>query len=216
VAARREHETMTATSQPAAHAHAAEPTAPQPVAADAAAGLAPGRRAQWMTQRLNEVPQFVIFLYNALIDPSIEWRYKHHMFATLRYVFDPSDKVIADDDPVFARIDDVCMIYRCFAEIIGTCPQAKLARYVEVLYREGIDIYRDLSEVPLFLGNFYFAMSKLYPGRVDNLAELCGSAIKTGELVRKLQAYISSHHKQSWATERMLRVEVFLDNYPAP
>jgi len=105
------------------------------------------------------------------------------------------------------------MIYRCLAELVGSMHPAKLARYLEVLYREGIQLHQDLQEVPSFLGEFYFSMSRLYPPRVDDLAQLAGSSIKTGELVRKLQEYVGSHQRQTWASERMLRVEIFLEEY---
>lgn len=180
---------------------------------DQKAGMEPGRRAQWVAKRLNEVPHFVIFLYNLLLDSGIEWRFKNHIFAALRYIFEPVEGVVPDDDPILARIDDLCMIYRCLAELVGSMHPAKLARYLEVLYREGIQLHQDLQEVPSFLGEFYFSMSRLYPPRVDDLAQLAGSSIKTGELVRKLQEYVGSHQRQTWASERMLRVEIFLEEY---
>ena len=171
------------------------------------------QRSQWVTQRLNELPHFVMFLYNLLLDANIEWRFKHHAFAVLRYLFDEVEAIIPDDDPILGRLDDLCMVYRCFAELIGTMSPAKLARYEEVLHREGISIRNDLPDAARMLGKFYFAVAALYPPKVENLALLAGNSIKTGQLVRKLQHYVNTHKRERWSSERMQRVEVFLKSY---
>src|SRR5690606_4575056 len=89
-------------------------------APSAALGMTEGvpLRGRWVRERLREMPQYVIFLYNTLLDQSIEWRYKVHVFATLRYLFDDIPGVIPDNDPLLRRLDDLCMVLRCFAELV--------------------------------------------------------------------------------------------------
>lgn len=173
----------------------------------------PGERARWVTARINEMPQYVIFLYNTLLDANIEWRFKNHVFATLRYLFDEPRGVIPDDDPLLRRLDDLCMVYRCFAEIVGAMHPASLAVYEEVLHREGVALRTLLPECARFMGRFFFAVTSLYAKNVAELSELAGNSMKTGELVRSLQSYLEGHRPETWDSERMLRVEVFLDRY---
>ncbi|GIW71947.1 MAG: hypothetical protein KatS3mg102_1489 [Planctomycetota bacterium] len=197
-----------AASSTGAHAPA---VAPELARTPAEAQLA--ERAQWLAGRLNEMPKYVLFLYNLLLDGNIEWRYKEHAFATLWYLFDDREGIIPNDDPLIGRLDDLAFVYRCFAELTGSLPQAKLALYEEVLARDGIPMRSYLMELPARMGEFYFAIAALYPETVARLKSRLGNAVATGELVRAVRSYLESFVPDDPHSEKIRRCVVFLDNY---
>lgn len=161
---------------------------------------------------MNEMPKYVMFLYNLLLDANIDWRFKEHAFGTLRYIFE-EDGIIPDDDPLLGRLDDLAFTFRCFAELIGSLPEGKLAIYEQVLAAYAIPIRQYVAEAPEWLGDFYFAVATLYPQTITRLCDKLGNAIKTGELVRALQHYLETFEPEDPNSAKMERCVVFLDNY---
>ncbi len=190
------------------------PFAP-PGAAEPRRGAAQGpldERALWIARRMNEMPKYVLFLYNLLLDMNIDWRFKEHAFGTLRYIFEEGG-IIPDDDPLLGRLDDLAFTFRCFAQLIGSLPEGKLAIYEQVLAADAIPIREYVAEAPARFGDFYFAVSTLYPQTIARLRDKLGNAIKTGELVRALQHYVEHFKPDDPRSAKMQRCVVFLDSY---
>jgi hypothetical protein len=189
----------------------------RPPFAPPGAGAAPAAavvddRALWIAQRMNEMPKYVLFLYNLLLDMNIDWRYKEHSFGALRYIFE-EDGIIPDDDPLLGRLDDLAFTFRCFAQLIGSLPEGKLAIYEQVLAADAIPIRQHMADAPKKLGDFFFAVSALYSQTIERLRDKLGNAIKTGELVRALQHYIDTFTPDDPTSTKMERCVVFLDSY---
>ncbi len=172
------------------------------------------RRARWVEGRLQELPKLVAFLYNALLDSRIMPDLREHAFGTLRYIFEEDD-IIQDQDPVLGRLDDLAMAYRCFGELIGRLPQATLSIYEEVLIRDGIPVRSHTAEAAVQLGKFYEHVAILYQAKIDSLRKLLGNAIKTGELIQEVQAYLQTASTAPWPIDRLEKVEQFLSAYNA-
>ncbi len=169
-------------------------------------------RAQWVAARMKELPRYCIFFYNLLLDPRLSWEMKEHVFGTLRYIFEEND-IIADDDPMLARLDDLAMAFRCFTELIARLPAGILAIYEEVLHREGIPIRSYVPEAPLWLDKFYHAISALYKDKIAKHRPYLGNAIRTGHLVRTLQHFLQNHKTEPWPIQRYVAVETFLQSF---
>lgn len=169
-------------------------------------------RAEWVAARMQELPKYCIFFYNLLLDPRLSWDLKEHAFGVLRYIFEEND-ILEDDDPMLGRLDDVTMAFRCFVELIGRLPEGTLAIYEQVLYREGIPIRKYVAESPSRLDKFFQAISVLYKDKIAKHRPFLGNAIKTGALVRELQAFLQNHRPEPWSHERYVAVETFLQSF---
>jgi hypothetical protein len=172
-------------------------------------------RSRWVAGRMKELPKYCIFFYNLLLDPRLSWEMKEHSFGTLRYIFEEND-IIADDDPVLGRLDDLTMAFRCFTELIARLPAGTLAIYEEVLAREGIPIRSYVAESPMWLDKFYHAISGLYKEKIAKHKVFLGNAIKTGALVKALQEFLGNAKFEPWSPERLVGVEAFLESFKAP
>jgi hypothetical protein len=172
-------------------------------------------RAGWVAARMKELPKYCIFFYNLLLDPRLSWDLKEHAFGTLRYIFHEND-IIEDDDPVLGRLDDLTIAFRCFTELIARLPAGTLAIYEEVLARDGIPVRSYVAESPARLEKFYFAISGLYKDKMAKHKNFLGNAIKTGELVRALQAFLADPHIAPWSSDRLAAVEAFLAGFTMP
>src|SRR5271166_5211733 len=147
-------------------------------------------RAHWVVARMKELPKYVMFLYNVLLDPRLSWDMKEHAFGTLHYIFEESD-IIADDDPLLGRLDDLTFAFRCFTELIARLPAGTLSIYEEVLARDRIPIRAYVAEAPLWLDKFYAVIGSLYKTKIEQHKQFLGNAIKTGALVKGMQRYLS-------------------------
>lgn len=166
----------------------------------------------WLVARFNEMPKYLLFFYNLLLDMNIAWRFKEHAFGALRYVFVTND-LVPDDDPAIGRLDDLAFVYRCFAQLVGALPQAKLAIYEEVMRRDQIDIREHLPRMPKEMGDFYTAIAHVYPAAVTEFRVHLGNSIKTGELVRTLQEFLKVFRPAVASSIDMQRCKAFLQSY---
>ena len=174
-------------------------------------------RAHWIVARMKELPKYCMFLYNVLLDTRLSWDMKEHAFGTLHYVFEESD-IIADDDPLLGRLDDLTMVFRCFTELIARLPAGTLAIYEEVLARDRIPIRAYIIEAPLWLDKFYQAIAGLYRTKIDQHKQFLGNAIKTGALVRGMQAFLAheQQHPQTFSPDRLAAIEAFISSFATP
>jgi hypothetical protein len=89
-------------------------------------------KGMWLHARANELPHYVIFLYNILLDPTLRWDLKESPFATLSYLF-LDNSIIAQEDPLLGRVDDVTMVVCALRDVVGTLPEGALCKYDQIL-----------------------------------------------------------------------------------
>jgi len=188
---------------------AAAKSAPAASPAAAPPGGAGFERARWIEGRVRELPQYVMFFYNLLLDSRLSKDMKEHAFGTLRYIFD-AHEIIEDDDPVLGRLDDLALSLRCFAELIGRLPAGTLAVYEEVLAREGVAIREHTPLAYNYLGNFFLKIASIYKDTIVRYAPELGNAIKTGALVKDLHGFFALPKQEPWTPDRLQLVENFL------
>lgn len=170
------------------------------------------QRAAWVHQRIVELPQFAIFLYNILIDSRLPWPLKEHPFAALRYLFG-EEGLIPNDDPALGRMDDAVMVLCCAQVLLGSVPPGFISIYEQPLARNRINVRQLIAEAPVVLGTFWLHLSSIYqelPGRHRNAL---GNAIATGALVRELQAWLGSFVPPDPDASNLAAIERFLAAY---
>ncbi|HVY62186.1 MAG TPA: hypothetical protein VHF22_11070, partial [Planctomycetota bacterium] len=80
-------------------------------------------RSIWVEARHNELPKYLKFLYNLLLDPKLPDEYKEHVFGTLFYVLEGGD-ILPQGDPMVGGLDAIAFVYRCMGELVGRLPPA--------------------------------------------------------------------------------------------
>lgn len=172
-------------------------------------------RSIWVEARMNELPKYVKFLYNLLLDPKCPDDLKEHAFGALYYVFEGAD-LLPPDDPMLGGLDALAFVFRCMSEMVGRLPQATLSVYEEVLLRDGVPLRQYLPQAAQYLDKFFFAVASLYKERIARYQPYHKNAIKTGYLVKMLQAFLGAMKPAHWAKARLDAVESFLGGFQLP
>ncbi|MHC4392105.1 MAG: hypothetical protein ACYS22_12415 [Planctomycetota bacterium] len=170
-------------------------------------------RGAWVAARLNELPHYVMFLYSQLVDARVDWHYKYPVFTALSYMFDDQAGLIPDDDPILRRIDDVCIAFRAFSDVLPVLPPAILAQTEESLFAAGINLRELYPQARQQFGAFYDAVAKLYPALLTRYSPYLGNAAATGELVRRLTTYVQTHTTEPIDSPRVAKIGAFLENF---
>jgi len=169
-------------------------------------------RGAWAEARIRELPKYVMFLYNLLLDQRLPDEMKTHVFGTLVYVMEDGD-VIPRDDRVLGFLDEVMFTFRCLSELVGRLPPAMLAVYEEVLFRDGIPLRDRVREAPANLGKFFFALAGVYKERIERYAPSYKNATRTGHLVRLLQQFMQTFQAPSFTADEHRHIEAFIANF---